>query len=130
MVNCWCGKMIWWVGHLRLKSGHHIRRSMRTTCRSGSKRQRGMGHIVRMGTQPLTGYPLKMSSASKKKWKFLLQISQYLLPLELGNLQLEQTKFPVFCQNFQIPCIFLDRDFCWAIFPVFPVLWVPCLEFE
>ena len=32
----------------------------------------------------------------KKKWKFSRQISQYLLHSELGNLQLELTKFPVF----------------------------------
>ena len=51
----------------------------------------------------------------------------YLLPLESGNLQLEQTKFPVFWQNFQIPCVFLDREFSFTIFPVSPVQWVPCL---
>ena len=34
--------------------------------------------------------------ASGKKWKFSRQISQYHFPLESGNLQLEQTKFPVF----------------------------------
>ena len=32
-------------------------------------------------------------------------------PLESGNLQLGQTKFPVFWQHFQIPCVFPDRDF-------------------
>ena len=47
-----------------------------------------------------------------------------ILPLESGNLQLEQTKFPVFWQNFQIPCVFPDRDFSPSIFPVFPVQWV------
>ena len=48
--------------------------------------------------------------------------------LESLNLQLEQTKFrvfPVFWQNFQIPCVFPDREFLLAIFPVFPVQWVP-----
>ena len=35
-------------------------------------------------------------------WKFSMQISKYLLPLELRNLQLEQTKVYVFWQNFQI----------------------------
>ena len=38
--------------------------------------------------------------------------------LESGNLQLEQTKFPVFWQNFQIPCVFPDRDVFGAISPV------------
>ena len=52
---------------------------------------------------------------------FLLQILKYLLPLESGNLQLEQTKFPVFWQIFQIPCVFPDRDFFSAIFAVFPL---------
>ena len=37
-----------------------------------------------------------LSSLKKKNWKFLRQISKYLLPLESWNLQLEQTKFPVF----------------------------------
>ena len=48
--------------------------------------------------------------------KFLVifaAISKYLLPLELGNLLPEQTKFPVFWQNFQIPCVFPDRDYFW-----------------
>ena len=49
--------------------------------------------------------------AHPKNWKFSGQISKYLLPLESGNLQLEQIKFPVFWQNFQIPCVFPDRDF-------------------
>ena len=44
-----------------------------------------------------------------------------MLPLESGNLRLDQTKFPVFWQNFQIPCVFPDRFFCVAISPVFPV---------
>ena len=51
-----------------------------------------------------------------------------ILPLELGNLQLVQTKFPVFCQNFQIPCVFPNSEFFLPIFPVFPVLWVSCLK--
>ena len=34
--------------------------------------------------------------ASKNKWKFSRKISKHILPLESGNLQLEQTKFPVF----------------------------------
>ena len=36
--------------------------------------------------------------------------------------------FPVFWQNFQIPCVFPDRDFFLAIFPVFPVPWVPWIS--
>ena len=63
-----------------------------------------------------------------KKWKFLRQISKYFSPLESGNLQLEQTKFHVFWQNFQIPCVFPYRDFVVAILPVFPAQWVPCLS--
>ena len=43
-----------------------------------------------------------------------------LLEKKSGNLQLEQTKFPVFWQNFQIPCVFHDRDFCCCHFPGFP----------
>ena len=42
--------------------------------------------------------------------------------LESGNLQLEQTKFPVFGQNSQIPCVFTDREFCY--FPLFSCF--PC----
>ena len=38
--------------------------------------------------------------ASGKKWEFSQQISQYRLPLESGNLQLEQTKCPVFALCF------------------------------
>ena len=56
---------------------------------------------------------------SKKKWKFLRQIFKYLLPLESKNLQLEQTKFPVFWPNFQIPSVFPDRDFFCGHFPCF-----------
>ena len=35
-------------------------------------------------------------SSFKECWEFSLQISKYLLPLESGNLQPEQTKFPLF----------------------------------
>ena len=35
-------------------------------------------------------------SSLKKNWEFSRQTSKYLSPLESGNLQLEQTKFPVF----------------------------------
>ena len=45
--------------------------------------------------------------------EFSHQISEYLLPLGSGNLQLEQTKFPVFWQIFQIPCVFPDRESFW-----------------
>ena len=49
--------------------------------------------------------------------RFSWQISKYLLPLESGNLKLEQTKFPVclvFWQSVQIPRVFLDREFIWT----------------
>ena len=52
----------------------------------------------------------------RKNGKFLRQIPKYLLLLGSGKLQLEQTKFPVFWQNFQIPCLFPDRDFFWPFF--------------
>ena len=61
--------------------------------------------------------------------EFSRQISKYLLPLESGNLQLEQTKFPVFSQCFgkmsKFPVFSLTRIFVVVIFPVFPVPWVP-----
>ena len=67
--------------------------------------------------------------ASGKKWKFSRQILQYPLLLESGNLQLEQTKFPVVSLCFgkisKFP-VFSLTDFVVAIFPVFPVQWVPC----
>ena len=46
-----------------------------------------------------------------QKWEFSRQISEYPLPLGSGNLQLEQTQFPVFSQDFLIRCAFPDRDF-------------------
>ena len=46
-----------------------------------------------------------------KKRKFSRQILKYLWPLESGNLQLEQTKFPVLWQNFQIPCVSLTGNY-------------------
>ena len=52
-----------------------------------------------------------LADFSSFKKQFSQPISKYLLPLESGNLQLEQTKFPVFWQNFQIPCVFPDRTF-------------------
>ena len=55
--------------------------------------------------------------ASNKNWKCSQQILKYILPLESGNLQIEHTKFPVFWQSFQIPCVF--PDFFVATFPVF-----------
>ena len=54
-----------------------------------------------------------------KKWTFSQQIPKYFLLIGSGNLQLEQTKFPVFWQNFQIRCVFPDRDF-FCHFPCFP----------
>ena len=44
-------------------------------------------------------------------FKYSLQIPKYLLLLESGNLRVEQTKFPVFWPNFQIPCVFPDREY-------------------
>ena len=65
-------------------------------------------------------------SSLKRIWEFSRKISKYLLPLESGNLQLEQTKFPVFWQHFQIPCVFPDRDF-FLPFSLFSLCstWVP-----
>ena len=62
--------------------------------------------------------------ASKGNWKFSRQILKYLLHLETGNLQLEQTKFPVF------PCVFAKflKVFSLTIFPVFALQWVPCIN--
>ena len=65
-------------------------------------------------------------SSSKHVWEFSQQISKYLSPLESGNLQIVQTKFPVFSKKFQIPCVFPDGDFLKPISPVFPVQWVLC----
>ena len=42
-------------------------------------------------------------SSFKQFWEFGGQILKSILPLESGNLQLEQTKFPVVLQNFLIP---------------------------
>ena len=41
------------------------------------------------------------------------------LALESGNLEFEQTKFPVFLQNFQIPCVSLTGN-SFGHFPSFP----------
>ena len=46
--------------------------------------------------------------ALKQKWRFSWQILKYLLPLESGNLQLEQTKFP----EFSLTGIFLVHFRC------------------
>ena len=51
--------------------------------------------------------------------QFSQEIWRYPLPLESGNLQLEQTKFPVLAK---ISCVFLDRD---LPFSPFFVQWVP-----
>ena len=53
------------------------------------------------------------------QFEIFQQILKYLLLLESGNLQREQTKFPVFWQNFQIPCVFPDRDFFGGLFSLF-----------
>ena len=61
--------------------------------------------------------------ASGKKWKFLQQILQYPLPMASGNLQLEQTKFPMFSLHFGIvskfPVFSLTGNFL-CHFPCFP----------
>ena len=54
-----------------------------------------------------------MNPASQKTLKLLWEVWQYSLPLDTGNLKLGQTKCPVFLQNFQIPCVFPDRDIFW-----------------
>ena len=60
---------------------------------------------------------------SKRIWKRLRQILKHLLPLDSGNLQLEQTIFFVFSLYFGK----ISRlGFFWGSFPVFPVQWVPC----
>ena len=64
-------------------------------------------------------------ASGKKMEIFAANITISFTFRESWNLQLEQTKFPVFWQNFQIPCVFPDRDFFPSIFPVFPVPWVP-----
>ena len=48
-------------------------------------------------------------------WRISWQISKYLSSLESGNLQLGQTKFPVFSL----------KGIFFPIFPVSPVQWVP-----
>ena len=51
-------------------------------------------------------------SSFKQNLENSRQIPKFLLLLESGNLQVEQTKFPVIWPNFQIPCVFFpDRDF-------------------
>ena len=52
------------------------------------------------------------NSSFKQMEIFAANISKYLLPLESGNLQHEETKFPVFWQNFKIPPL--------GHFPCFP----------
>ena len=66
-------------------------------------------------------YILKTDWADFARFRFLFlflrQILKYLLPLESGNLQLEQTKFPVFWQNFQIPYVFFGHFPYFSCFP-------------
>ena len=63
-------------------------------------------------------------SSFKKIWKFSRQISKYLLPLESGNLQLEQTKFRVLAKFANSLC-FPWQGISLDTFRVFPVQWVP-----
>ena len=58
-----------------------------------------------------TKLTLQTYRAIGKYWKFSRQISQYPLPLESGNLQLELKKNP---------CVFPDRDFFWPFFRFSP----------
>ena len=62
-------------------------------------------------------------SSLKKNGGFSRQISKYLLPLESGNLKLEQTKFPVFSMCFgkisKFPVFSLTGIFL-GHFPCFP----------
>ena len=58
-------------------------------------------------------------SSFLKKLELSLHISYYSLPFESRSLQLEQTKFPMFWQNFRILFGFPDREFC-GHFPCFP----------
>ena len=57
--------------------------------------------------------------ASNQDWKFSRQKLKYVLPLQSGNLHLEQTKFPVFWQNFQNSLFSLTGNFL-GHFPCFP----------
>ena len=54
-----------------------------------------------------------LSSFCKKNGTFVETIAIFFTftALESGNLQLEQTKFPVFWQNFQIPCALPNKYF-------------------
>ena len=68
-------------------------------------------------TNTYTKLTLQTYPASKEIWKFSLQVSKYLLPLESGNLQLKQTKFSVFSLHFTKISKF-PKGFS-PIFPVF-----------
>ena len=52
-------------------------------------------------------------SSFKKNWEISAANFEISFDFKSGNLQLEQPKFPVFWQNFQIPCVFPDREFLW-----------------
>ena len=84
--------------------------------------------FVTMTYTNLTWQTYPLIQLQKYFGEFSRQILKYLLPLEPGNLQLEQTKLPVFRQNFQIPCFFPDRDFFLAIFNLSSVQWVPWIR--
>ena len=43
-------------------------------------------------------------------------ITNIKISFTFGDLQLEQTKFLVFYHNFQIPCVFPDRELFWPFF--------------
>ena len=82
--------------------------------------------IYRFVTVTYTKLTWQTYQAFKKNGHFRDKFPKYLLPLESGNLQLKKAKFPVFWQNFQIPS-FPCQGLFLAIFPVFPVQWVPCI---
>ena len=67
-----------------------------------------------------------LSLSSFNFWgRFSWQISKYLTPLESGNLQLEQTKFPVFYLCFGQISKFPVFSLTGILFAIFPVQWVP-----
>ena len=77
------------------------------------------GNVSYVNFSSLWQLHLQAKLTFKKESKILHQILQYPVSLESGNLLLEQTKFPVFWQFFQIPCVFPDGIFM-GHFPVFP----------
>ena len=59
-------------------------------------------------------------SGSENTQKFTANIAIFCI-LESENLQFEQAKSPVFWQNFQISCVFPDKEFFWQ-FSLFSLL--------